>query len=166
MGFDRGVPYRRSPVSFAPEFAFAFAGVPGEIVGRRAVACAQSWRRGIEVDRADADLGTPGHAVVLASSERLSDAYLPAVEEMLSPTRHDGGSANPRVRADMVFVAYPKGGAAFGVGSIIWTATLSFGDYDGDTSRITANVLRAFASDDWQPPGCAAATPSAVRGRG
>jgi N,N-dimethylformamidase len=166
MGFDRGAPYRRRPASFAPEFAFAFAGVASETVGAGPSLVLNHGAVGFEVDRADADLGTPGHAVVLASSERLSDAYLPAVEDMLSPTRHDGGGANPRVRADMVFVAYPNGGAVFSVGSIIWTATLSFAAYDGDTSRITANVLRAFASDDWQPPGCAVATPVAARGRG
>ena len=151
MGFDRGVPYRRSPASFGPEFAFVFAGVPGEIVGAGPSLVLNHGAAGFEVDRADYDLGTPRHAVILASSERLSDAYLPAVEDMLSPTRHDGGSSNPRVRADIAFVAYPKGGAVFSVGSIIWTATLSFAAYDGDTSRITANVLRAFASEDWTP---------------
>jgi N,N-dimethylformamidase len=153
MGFDRGVPYRRTPASFGSAFAFIFDGVADEVIGAGVSLVLNRGAVGFEIDRADEVLGTPAHTVVLASSERLTDAYQFVVEEIMSPTPWDGGSTNPRIRADMVLLEYPAGGAVFSVGSIIWTATLSFAEYDGDTSRITANVLRAFARDDWRSPG-------------
>jgi N,N-dimethylformamidase len=161
MGFDRGVGYRRTPASRLPPLSFIFDGVDDEVVGSGHSLVLNYGAAGFEVDRVGAELGTPAHAVVLASSLRLTDAYQSAVEEILSPTPWDAGSTNPRIRADMVFLEYANGGAVFSVGSIIWTATLSFAGYDCDTSRITANVLGAFARPDWRPPGPAAASRSA-----
>jgi N,N-dimethylformamidase len=156
MGFDRGVPYRRTSASYAPEFSFIFDGVEGETIGAGQSLVMNYGAVGFEVDRADAALGTPAHAVVLASSFKLTDAYQSAVEEILSPTPWDGGSTNPRIRADMVFLEYPNGGAVFSVGSINWTATLSSDEYENDTSRITENVLRAFGKESWRQVGSAA----------
>jgi len=162
MGFDRGVPYRRTPASYAPQFSFIFEDVPGEIIGAGGSLVLNRGAAGFELDRAELALGTPAHAVVLASSARLSDAYQPAVEEIMSPTPWDGGSANPRVRADMVFIELPQGGAVFSVGSITWTSTLSFDGYDSDTSRVTANVLRAFANLNWRSAGHCTGTDPAL----
>jgi N,N-dimethylformamidase len=148
-GYDRGVPYHRTSESYRPNFAFIFEGVPDEIVGAGEALVLNRGAAGFELDRTDQRWGTPGHAVVLASSGRVSDAYQYAVEEMLSPTPWDSGSTNPNLRADMVFIEYPNGGAVFSVGSITWTSTLSARGYSGDTSRITENVLRAFSRSDW-----------------
>ena len=49
----------------------------------------------------------------------------------------------------MVFFETPSGGAVFSVGSITWFGSLSHNDYDNPVSRITDNVLRAFASEQW-----------------
>jgi N,N-dimethylformamidase len=148
-GYDRGMPYRRTPESYQPEFAFIFEDAPGEIVGTGDALVLNRGAAGFELDRADHRLGTPAHAVVLASSLRASDAYQYAVEEILSPTPWDSGRTNPNLRADMVFIEYPMGGAVFSVGSITWTSTLSARGYASDTARITENVLRAFARADW-----------------
>jgi N,N-dimethylformamidase len=123
--------------------------VPAEVVGAGDALVLNRGAAGFELDRSDQRLGTPRHAVVLASSVRSSDAYQYAVEELLSPTPWDAGRSNPTLRADMVFIEYPKGGAVFSVGSITWTSTLSASGYASDTSRITENVLRAFARGEW-----------------
>ena len=60
--------------------------------------------------------------------------------------RGESGTANPLVRADMVYLETPGGGAVFSTGSIAWCGALSHAGYDNDVSRITDNVLRRFAS--------------------
>jgi len=62
-----------------------------------------------------------------------------------------GGGVNPRVRADMVYLAYPHGGAVFSVGSIAWMGSLAANDYQNDIARITGNVLRRFTGNDTAP---------------
>ena len=147
QGFDRGVPYRRSAESFRPEWRWVFAGVDTEIIGAGPSLVLGHGAAGFEVDRASPERGTPDHAVVLASSLRFTDAYQFATEEVLSPNPWTGGASAPELRADIVFLACPKGGAVFSTGSITWCATLSGSGYDSDTSRITENVLCAFLAE-------------------
>ena len=145
QGFDRGAPYRRTAASFTPEFAWVFDGVEGEIVGAGPALVLGHGAAGFEVDKADPVAGTPPDTVVLASSEPLTDAYQGAIETMISVHPWTGGSdRRSGVRADITFLPGPEGGAVFSVGSITWCSTLSAAGYDGDTSRITANVLDAF----------------------
>ena len=103
---------------------------------------------GFEVDKANRKLGTPAHAMVLASTKGLSDAYQVCIEDCLVSLPDTGGTVNPHIGADMVLLPYPNGGAVFSVGSISWIYSLSAGDYGGDSSRITENVLRRFTQDD------------------
>ena len=56
------------------------------------------------------------------------------------------GPEAERVRADLVYLPYPAGGAVFSVGSCSWCGSLSTDGYDNDIARITANVLRRFAA--------------------
>lgn len=148
QGFDRGAPYRRSAASFAPEWAWVFDGVDGDVFGAGPALVLGHGAAGFEVDKADRLAGTPAAAVVLATSEPLTDAYQGAIETMNSVHPWTGGS-NPRsgLRADMVFLPLPAGGAVFSVGSITWSSTLSANGYDGDTAKITRNVLDAFLAD-------------------
>jgi N,N-dimethylformamidase len=149
QGFDRGVPYLRGAASHRPEFAFIFDGVADDRVGAGPALVLNHGAAGFEVDKADPRLGTPAHAVVLATSAPFTDAYQFVVEETIAGTPWSGGSVNPRLGADIVLLEYPNNGAVFSVGSISWSSTLSFAGYDSDTSRITANVLRAFSRPDW-----------------
>ena len=103
---------------------------------------------GLEVDRVDEALGTPPHALVLATSNGFSDIYQHAVEEIVSMNPGQGGAENPLVRADMVYMEGPNGGAVFSVGSISWCGSLSHNGYDNNVSRITGNVLRRFSSEE------------------
>jgi N,N-dimethylformamidase len=144
MGFDRGAPYRRLPASRDPDVAFIFEGVDSDVFGDGPALVLNHGAAGFEVDRASAAQGTPAHARILATAFGLTDAYQLAVEELISTSPWTGGSVSRLLGADMVYLAYPEGGGVFSVGSITWTSTLSFNGYDGDTSRITENVLRAF----------------------
>ena len=57
----------------------------------------------------------------------------------------------PEVRADLVYRRNPEGGGFFSTGSIAWAGSHSHDDYDNNISRITGNVLDAFASDGSLP---------------
>lgn len=140
MGFEGAAPYRRTAASHDPRVARIFAGVGdgpigdhGEILGGAA---------GYEVDLANPSLGTPPHALVVATAN-LPDSYGPfAPTPFPSPT---GENAASRRRADMVFFETPKGGAVFSVSSILWTDAMRWNGDDNDVSRITENALRWFA---------------------
>ena len=146
-GFDIALPYRRTAASFDPRAAFIFDGVAvDEPIG--ATGLVMSGAAGLEIDRADVALGTPPHALVVATATGFSDAYLRAIEEVTAPDAKQGGRESPEVRADMVFFEGPNGGAVFSVGSITWCGSLSSGNYENAVSRITSNVLRAFAGGE------------------
>jgi len=148
QGFDRGAPYRRTEASFSPEWRWVFDGVEGGLVGAGPALVLGHGAAGFEVDRADPVAGTPPDTVVLASSEPLTDAYQGAIETMISVHPWTGGSdRRSGVRADIAVLPGPAGGAVFSVGSITWCSTLSAAGYDGDTSRITRNVLDAFLAE-------------------
>ncbi|MGH2615476.1 MAG: N,N-dimethylformamidase beta subunit family domain-containing protein [Thermomicrobiales bacterium] len=147
-GFDVALPFRRLPDSHDPRAAFIFEGVgDDEPIGDAGLM--MGGGAGLEIDRADAALGTPAHALVVATANGFSNSYLRAIEEVTAPDAHQGGPENPAVRGDMVFFETPNDGAVFAVGSITWSGSLSHDDYQNPVSRITDNVLRAFASDRW-----------------
>ena len=102
---------------------------------------------GFELDRVDRELGTPRHTLCLASSFGHSDAYQHTVEEVMVSDSSQGGTVEPRVRADLVYLEYPNQGAVFSTGSIAWCGALSCKGYENSISRITENVLRAFQAD-------------------
>jgi N,N-dimethylformamidase len=121
QGFDASEGYRRLPASRHPRAAFIFDGIAAEVIGNQgALQCAGA---GTAIDRADLALGTPAHALVLASL---------------------AGRASDPPRADMVFFETPGGGAVFSVGASVWCGSLADRGYDNDIARIAGNVLRRF----------------------
>ena len=146
MGFDRSSPYRRLPASFGPRAAFIFEGIgPGEVIGEFGLM--GDGAAGIEIDRADTGLGTPPHALVVASSAgEHSDIYRTTLEDLEYNSPVASGTMSDQVRADMVFYETPNGGGVFSVGSITWCGALAHDGYGNNVSRITDNVLRRFAS--------------------
>jgi N,N-dimethylformamidase len=148
QGFDNNRPYQRQPGSFDPRAAFIFAGIgKDELIGDFPSLVLNHGAAGFELDRADIALGTPPHALILASSSGYSDSYQHVVEEVLISDSRQGGTVNPRVRADMVYFECPNGGAVFSTGSIAWCGSLSYNNYDNNVSRVTDNVLRRFVED-------------------
>lgn len=98
-------------------------------------------------------------SIVLAKSQQFGDEYLAVVEEMTWSNLLQGGSVNPRVRADLTLMYYPNGGAVFSVSSMTWTGSLFYNDYDNQVATITSNVLEMFASDE-PLPGAPCACPA------
>ena len=146
MGWSTESPgYARTPASSDPRAAFIFEGV-GERETIGAFGLAMGGAAGDELDRLDFELGTPPHALLLASSTGHNHHYQQVIEDIpqLKSERVYGGSTHPPIRADMVYFETARGGAVFSVGSISWCGSLSHNDYDNNVSRITENVLRAF----------------------
>ncbi len=146
QGWQGAAGYRRQPGSLDPRAAFIFEGIgQDEIIGDFGLVL--NGAAGDELDRLDGALGTPPHTLLLASSFGHDDSYQFVVEETLVMAPGQGGTQNPRVRADMTYFEGPNGGAVFAVGSINWSGSLSHHNYDNNVSRITENVLRRFMSE-------------------
>ena len=146
MGWSTESPgYTRAPDGSDPRAAFIFEGVgEREIIG--GFGLAMGGAAGDELDRLDFELGTPPHALLLASSTGHNHHYQQVIEDIpqLKSERLYGGSTHPPIRADMVYFETTRGGAVFSVGSMSWCGSLSHHDYDNNVSRITENVLREF----------------------
>lgn len=139
-------PYRRTAASFDPRAAFLFEGVgDDEPIGIGGLVL--DGAAGFEIDRADAALGTPAHALVVATASGYSDHYQGLSEEVMVSDSQQGGTVSPLVRADLVYYETPGGGAVFSVGAISWCGSLSWENYDSAVSRITENALRRFVGE-------------------
>ncbi len=106
---------------------------------------------GQELDRYDTRLGSPSHAVVLASATDFGPDMLRTKEEFEGSVAYS--SPDPYVRADIVFYETPNGGAVFSVGSISWFGALARNNYDNDVAKLTGNVLDRFVDPrPFEPP--------------
>ncbi|WP_141579065.1 N,N-dimethylformamidase beta subunit family domain-containing protein [Actinomadura sp. WMMA1423] len=143
-GYDRAAPYRRSGAGREPDAAFVFEGIDDgrDLIGDHPSLVQQHGAAGYELDRADTALGTPVGTVVLASSSPSDYSSSYKSDSADVPI----GATEWPVKADLVLARYPNGGAVFSTGSIAWCGALAHNGYDNDISRITDNVLRAFAS--------------------
>ena len=140
---DRAPGYRRTPASHDPAHDWIFDGVDGDAFGDYGLY--MGGAAGYEIDRHDPAFGSPEEAVVLATSQGLHPpSYLLVVEDMEATIPAITGPESDRVRADVVYLPYPAGGAVFSVGSCSWCGSLSTNGYQNDVARITKNVLRRF----------------------
>lgn len=147
QGFDFSCGYDRTEASFDPRAAFIFKGLGAEEkIGDFGVlgGGAAGW----EIDRADPALGTPPHALIVATATDFTAAYHWVKEELTHTHSANTGETSPMVRCDMVFYETPKGGAAFSTSSIAWAAALAHNDYDNNVSRISENVIRRFCDPE------------------
>ena len=148
QGFKRAIGYQRSPESLTSRAAWIFEGVADEAIGTSGLG---GGAAGQEVDRYSQTLGSPAHAVILASATEFGPDMTRTKEELQASTVVP--SPDPVVRADLVFFETPAGGAVFSVGSISWFGALARNGYDNDIAQITANVVRRFAdSTPFAPP--------------
>jgi N,N-dimethylformamidase len=143
QGFDFSTYYQRTPASFDARASFIFEGIGSEerigdfgIIGGGAA--------GWEIDRADPALGTPPHALIVATASNFSSSYHWMKEEMSHTHSAITGETCPLVRCDMVFYETPNGGAVFATSSIAWSGALAHQNYQNNVSRITENVVRRF----------------------
>ncbi len=139
QGFERSTHYRLGQDARDPRAAFVFDGVIGDIIGAHGLI--GGGAAGQEYDRSDNALGTPPHALRLASSEHHAADVLRTKEELLS---YIAPFLDKKARADLVFFETPNGGAVFSVGSIAWAGGLHSFDRRNDISCVTRNVLERF----------------------
>jgi N,N-dimethylformamidase len=153
QGFDTNRPYDVVADPEDPRVSFVFDGVDlgdGRIGDFDSMVNGHG-AAGVEIDRADAALGTPDDAIVIATATGFSRAYgLDPVEVALPDGRYDGTTSD-KVRCDLVLVPKPNGGAVFSTGSIAWCGSLLVDDGDNDVSAVTRNVLDAFLRRDELP---------------
>jgi N,N-dimethylformamidase len=143
QGFDVSTYYERTPASFDARVAFIFAGIGAtERIG--AFGLIGGGAAGWEVDRADPALGTPPHALVVATATNFTSVYHWVKEELTHTHSANTGETCPFVRCDMVFYETPNGGAVFSTSSIAWAGALSYNNYTNNVSRLTENVIRRF----------------------
>lgn len=140
QGFKRAIGYKRNPESYTSRAAWIFEGVADEAIGTSGLG---GGAAGQEVDRYSQTLGSPAHALLLASATEFGPDMTRTKEELQASTIVP--SPDPVVRADLVFFETPAGGAVFSVGSISWFGALARNGYDNDIAQITANVARRFA---------------------
>jgi N,N-dimethylformamidase len=141
-----GTHYRRLPPSYEPRFAWIFDGIEGDVLGDYGLS--GGGAAGFELDRADAMLGTPDEAVILARSENPLPSFLTVPEELLSNTASINGEPIEKLaRGEIVYFDTPSGGAVFSVGSITFCGSLwrdGFNGFKGPVSRLLENVVRRF----------------------
>lgn len=137
QGFERAAPYRKLPDATSRSMAWVFDGVDDDRFG--AQGCWGGGASGWEIDRADAELGTPAGTWWLARSDGHAASMLRTKEELLSfvePFR------DAKARSDVVLAPLGRG-HVFAVGSMTWVGALWTPDgAPTDVARITANVLR------------------------
>jgi N,N-dimethylformamidase len=146
QGFDISSSYVRTGASRDPRAAFIFEEVQEDVIGDFGLS--GGGAAGLELDATNPALGTPPHALVLASSQSHTDVYLMTPEDMNDPAPGLGGTEAAIIRSDMVFFETPKGGAVFSTGSIAWAGSLSHNNYDNNVERITTNVLKRFVDEE------------------
>jgi len=145
-GFDSSGYYRRTEDSFNPRAGFIFEGIEDdEIIGDFGLL--GDGASGSEIDATDPMMGTPAHALVVASSEGHSENTLICPDEIGFHHAAMDGVQSPIIRADMTFFETPGGGAVFSVSSIAWAASLPHNGYDNNVARISENVVRRFLED-------------------
>ena len=142
QGIFEGNHYERRPEADDPRVRWMFEGIEDTILGDFGL-CG-GGAAGFELDRADHRLGTPRHALVVASSAgHRPEAFVLVPEEMLTHITTWAGKAPEKlVRADITFFEAPNNGAVFSVGSITFCGSLPHNDFDNAISRLVENVLR------------------------
>ena len=138
QGFDGGTYFRLQEGAQHERVAFIMEGVETTgILGDYGTQGGGS--AGEEIDRWDPALGSPSHAVIIATSENHRPGMMRVKEEFHMTASPD--PEDPEVRADIVFFETPAGGAVFSTGSISYAGALSHNGYDNDIARMTGNVL-------------------------
>ncbi|WP_134740702.1 N,N-dimethylformamidase beta subunit family domain-containing protein [Nocardioides sp. 503] len=143
QGWDDATPgFERTEASHDERAAFLFEGVEGDVIGDFGLVLGGA--AGDEIDRADVSLGTPRHALVVATSQPHSAYYLASNENVPAPTPLINGTNNPDVRADVTYFETPAGGAVLSTAAISWTGSLAYDGFDNNVARLTENAVREF----------------------
>lgn len=150
QGFGRATHFDINDESLDSRAAWIWDGVTTDD-GRIGTSGLGGGAAGQEIDRYDTRLGSPEHAVVLASATDFGPDMVRTKEEFEGSVSYP--TPDPYVRGDIVFYETPGGGAVFSASSISWFGALARNGYDNDIAQITANVVRRFADPaPFDPP--------------
>ncbi len=154
QGNYNGHPYTFTDAILDPRVAFLRDGMedaarPGGVFGDRGLM--GGGAAGHELDRADVTLGTPRHALVVASAVVQEASYQPVNEERRDHTWP--GAREDLIRSDVTFFETPNGGAVFSVGSMNFIGALPVDGYANPTAQLIRNVVRRFADPAPLHPG-------------
>ena len=142
QGQETGAPYRRNAASFDPRVAHLFVGIGDEeLIGEKGAFLGAA--ASMEVDLAHPLLGTPAHALVVATAAMPVSYDIGPLFPILALVDKDKDKIRVK-RSDIVYLEARGGGAVFSTGTEGWIGALS---HDGDrnaASRLTANALRSF----------------------
>lgn len=139
-GWSKGCGYKRRPESYEGIGAQIFHGINDEIVGDFGYILEGAV--GDEIDRYDPALGSPAHAVLLASSTGVGREYIHVVEEQNVGLPDQGGDAQPDlVRSDIVYFEIEGGGAVFSAGSMTLASSMAWNDFDNNMVRVVDNAV-------------------------
>ena len=141
QGFGRATHFDINADSFSSRASWIWDGVEPED-GKIGTSGLGGGAAGQEIDRYDTRLGSPEHAVVLASATEFGPDMVRTKEEFEGSV--DVTLPDPYVRGDIVFYETPGGGAVFSASSISWFGALARNDYNNDIAQLTTNVLRRF----------------------
>jgi N,N-dimethylformamidase len=134
--------------------AWMLAGIEDERIGDFGLS--GHGAAGFELDRTDKRLGTPAHAVVVASSENHPPEapwVLVPEEQLTHLMTWPGKPAKELIRADLTFFETAGGkGAVFSTGSITFCGSLPANGGDNNVSRLMRNVLDRFLDPAPFPP--------------
>lgn len=144
QGFFRSHPYHYGDDCLDPRISFLFdePPAPGDLFGAAGVS--GGGAAGVEIDRADIALGTPEHALVIASATGFDDTYVLANEEVLVNRPTVVGHLTPLLRADLVFFETGAGGAVLSTGSVAFAGTLGDLPADNDAARLVRRAVDRF----------------------
>lgn len=145
QGNFSGSYYRKTEAAADPRVSWMFLGIDDPVIGDHGFS--GHGAAGFELDRADKKLGTPRHAIVVASSEDHppETPWVVVPEEILTHLATlPGEPAADLIRADMTFFEGPNGGAVFSTGSITFCGSLMTNGFDNDISNLVGNVLERF----------------------
>ncbi len=139
QGFEKATFYRVDEPARTSRASWILEGIDEDVIGTSGLG---GGAAGQEVDRYDQRLGSPSHAVIVATATEFGPDMLRTKEEFEGTVAFP--TPDPYVRADIVFFETPNGGAVFSVGSISWFGALARNGYDNDVARMTQNVLERF----------------------
>ena len=147
---DECQPFERMPDSFHRRVSWIFEGIgEKELIGDFGLVL--DGAAGVEIDRYDLSLGTPPHALLLASSHGHSDNYPLSSEDIFFSLPGIGGTEEDRVRADIVFFNTSNNGACLSIGSIAWSSSLPINNGDNNVGKIMRNAIDAFSTEGELP---------------
>jgi len=150
QGFGRATYFDVNTDSLDSRAAWIWDGVEPED-GKIGTSGLGGGAAGQEIDRYDTRLGSPEHAIVLASATDFGPDMVRTKEEFEGSV--DVALPDPYVRGDIVFYETPGGGAVFSASSISWFGALARNGYDNDIAQMTGNVVRRFADPEpFDPP--------------